>query len=180
MIFAGLCNPVQCIPTELFKGGYGIAFHDQDLILQLYFFLATITGTRSLIFFENQYAAGLFVHAVVRQQWGGELDGVGLTLATFLKHAVIDYGFKEREDTEIACGGFADLVARYITKIKEDKPGHPFYVAPNVPGLEEEYNYHVKNTIRGVFVQVNDSENMSVDEFLKICKTQRNTGIMNL
>ncbi len=120
----------------------------------------------------------MIVHAVVYQQWGGELEGVGYTLANFLKNVVIDYGFlqKEREDHQIACGGFDDMVARYITKIREDKPGHPLHLSPNVTGLEEEYNYHVRNTMRGIYVQVNNSDQMSVDQFLKTCRTSRNTG----
>ena len=107
------------------------------------------------------------------------MDGVGYTLATFLKNAVIHYGFqvKEKEDSEIACGGFSDLVARYVTKIREDRPGHPFYICPNLPGLEEEYNYHVRNTMRGLYIQVNHSEAVPVDQFLNTCKSHRTTGM---
>lgn len=125
-----------------------------------------------------QYATGVIVHAVIRQQWGGGLDGVGYTLATFLDHVVIDYSvvIKDGGDDEITCGGFHDMVARYITKVKEDKAGHPFYLSPNVTDLEEEFTYHVRNTMKGIFVQVNDSQQMNVQQFLKICKAARSTG----
>ena len=135
-------------------------------------FIATITGTRSLIFFADSSG----VYAVIYQQWGGELEGVGYTLATFLKNVV----YRDvLEEDKIICCGFGNLVGRYVRKIKEDKSGHPFYLCPNDPGLEEEYNYHVQWKGGKVLIQVNNSGKMSVDEFFKICETSRSTGSAN-
>ena len=149
--------------------------------MYLAYSIATITGTSSLIFFTNESNCNCTVHAVIYQQWGGDLEGVGYTLATFLKHAVVGYTSYERdEEKKIVCCNFGNLVARYISKVKGSNPGHPFYLCPNIPGLEEEYNYHVlwNRNDSLIHVRVNNSSKMSVDEFLKLCGTSRCVGMV--
>lgn len=98
---------------------------------------------------------------MIYQRWGGELEGVGRTLATYLKNPEYDL--------------FDDLVARFIRKYREDKTRHPFYIYPAIAGQKADYNYYVKEDRDSrLIVQVNDSGYMSVDELLKMCET--NTG----
>lgn len=70
------------------------------------------------------------------------------------------------------------VAARFIREHKEDKPGY-FYIRPNTVDQKEEYNYYVtfcngcedcrKHGIGSVHIQVNDSEKMSIKEFVKMC-----------
>lgn len=145
------------------------------MLLNCLLYAATVTGTGSLIFFESQHCD---VHAVIYQQWGGGLDGVGYTLATFLKRVqILTYHRDEEYDTDIYCNGFSDLVARYIRKLKRDQPGHTFYIFPNISDVEEEYIYRVQATAAGAIqVQVNNSSKMSIDQFMKLCRDCKNTG----
>lgn len=105
-------------------------------------------------------------------------------LAALLKDLCVDMV----EEYVIRRFNFYNLVARYVRKIKMDKPGHPFYLCPSSPGCEADYNYYVlwddsvrritDQPIKKVRVKINDSHEMTVDEFLEMCATARScTGI---
>ena len=145
--------------------------------------MTVIRGTtcKSLIFFQYLYKEEVSIEAVVYQQWSGDLEGVGCTLATFLNNVVIgpiEYPKPEYKKNAILCNGFDDVVARYIRMHREDKSYHPFYIYPAIAGQKEEYNYYVtyKNDAESISVKVNDSNEMSIDEFLELCAA--NTGML--
>ena len=137
------------------------------------FYIAYITGSGSLIFFETEKT-----YAAIYQQWGGDLDAVGLTLATFLKSVkIVNSCGLRRDRNEITCMGFGDMVARYIRMIKEDKALHRFSVCPNITDLaEQEYNYYVRSDGINLRVQVNNEDEMSIDQFVKSCEICKKIG----
>lgn len=107
------------------------------------------------------------------------MQGVGRALATFLN--------KYMSSIKNLCVDFDDLVAQFIRMHREDKSGHPFYIYPTNTDKKEDYNYHVTlnrptfrdrddPTFKCISVQVNNSDDMSIDEFMKMCG--EDTGIL--
>lgn len=150
----------------------------------------SLTGTDSLIIFQEMLRGETVIYAVIYQQWGGEEDGVGHALATFLKKIL--YNPKSKENL-ITTTGFGDLVAQFISMHRVDKSSHPFYILPAIHGQKRKYNYYVtKNksyatwvqfwyrcyTTDGIQVRMNNSKEMSVAEFVKMCAAD--TGITNI
>ena len=114
-----------------------------------------MAGTKSLIFFGGDAA----IYAVIYQQWNGDLQGVGHTLAKFLQ-----WWNENVHDQD-----FGSIVASFITNTKENSPGHPFYFCPAVADQAEEYNYFVTSNGEKLSIRVNNSAEMSVEEFQEMC-----------
>jgi hypothetical protein len=129
-------------------------------------------GTRSLLVFQERYGDKLLVYVIIYQQYDGYPSGVGKMLSTFLKKVRLINGIRggEPDPEKIECNGFDDLVARFIRLHKKDEPGN-FYIVPEQSGYGEEFTYYV-TFINGkdLSVKVNESEEMTLDQFEEFCK----------
>lgn len=116
---------------------------------------------------------------VIYQQYDGDLGGVGLKLAQFLK--TIDYnrnGFFDHERTQIGkvANGFGCMVAQFIAQEKTEVG--QLYIESANSSLDCEYNYTVIDCAeKGTCVRIDcdveeDAHNpeLTVDEFYDVCK----------
>jgi hypothetical protein len=130
-----------------------------------------IMGTHALVRFQEQRTDGkIDVYVVIYFQYDGYLDGVGMDLYQFITSKPIVNGYTD-EFKEF--NGYDCMIAQYIAKFKRGAGN--MYMCPANVIMDEHYNYTVtynkssKDPNMKFLFTVNDSKDMSLDQFKNYC-----------
>jgi hypothetical protein len=128
-------------------------------------------GTRSLIYFEEVDAEGnVTVYVVIYQQYDGYPEGVGATLASFLKRMRIVNGYNSNDEKSgNVANGFDCLIPQFIAQEKKGIGNFYIYPANTQPGGDIDWVYRVQDTSEGIKIRVWDKDPISINEFCEMC-----------
>lgn len=119
-------------------------------------------GTRSTTKFYSEWDQQEPV-ACIYQQWDGYFEGVGVTLAEFLKGFTVTNGIKGGRKFNNTANGMGCLAAQYIANQKTELGS--FYMTH--PDDEQEYNYEVRLIDGKLQIKVEGFEG-TPEEFLNL------------
>lgn len=122
-------------------------------------------GTRSTVKFYSEYNQKNPILSVY-QQFDGYLEGVGLSLAEFLKGKTVINGIQSGQTMEDGfANGMGCLAAQYVANFKEKIGG--FYLTNNDDS--QEYNYEVRFIDNALEISVDvDNFKGSIQEFIAL------------